>query len=286
MWPHPLIFIYPRWALPRFDPTSWLLLSAVVGLLAWAGRSRRPAARPLLFGGACLVALLFTVLGFLNVYFFTFSFVADHFQYLASMAPLALLGAGAATLASRAGRVGAVAGAVLAAFVLAGLSLLTQRQGGNFHDERTLFSATLEQNPSAWLAHNNLGKLFLEEGKGAEAEARFEAALRLRPDYAIAENNLAAALLLLGRPAAAIPHFEQALRIDPDFAGASARSPNLAGELAKIPGRQPEALAHYERALALRPGFAVAHNNLANELIKIPGRLPEAVGHYEAAVPA
>jgi hypothetical protein len=36
----------------------------------------------------------FPVLGFFNVYYFRFSFVADHFQYLASMGPLALAAAG------------------------------------------------------------------------------------------------------------------------------------------------------------------------------------------------
>ena len=50
---------------------------------------RGPLAAALIFGG-----VLVPVLGFLNVYPFRFSFVADHFQYHASVALLALAAAG------------------------------------------------------------------------------------------------------------------------------------------------------------------------------------------------
>ena len=52
-------------------------------------RSRAPLAAFLFF-----TAMLFPVLGFFNVYPFKFSFVADHFQYLACIGPIALLTAG------------------------------------------------------------------------------------------------------------------------------------------------------------------------------------------------
>ena len=90
-WPANLIFIYPRW---ETDPeTVWPLLYpagvlvALAALWGWRRRSRAPLAAGLIFVGT-----LFPVLGFLNVYAFVFSFVADHFQYLAIF-PLAALAA-------------------------------------------------------------------------------------------------------------------------------------------------------------------------------------------------
>ncbi len=44
--------------------------------------------RPVFFAAAYFVVSLFPVLSFFNVYFFRYSFVGDHFQYLASMGPL------------------------------------------------------------------------------------------------------------------------------------------------------------------------------------------------------
>ena len=56
------------------------VLALVFILVFWARRVRGPLAAFLFFAGT-----LFPVLGFVNVYPFLFSFVADHFQYLASI---------------------------------------------------------------------------------------------------------------------------------------------------------------------------------------------------------
>ncbi|MDI1318806.1 MAG: hypothetical protein PSW75_01255, partial [bacterium] len=87
-WPADLIFIYPRWTIDTAVWWQWLFplagLALLGGLAWWSRQSRGPLAAALLFGGT-----LFPVLGFVNVYPFVFSFVADHFQYLASLAVFA-----------------------------------------------------------------------------------------------------------------------------------------------------------------------------------------------------
>ena len=93
-WPHPLIFIYPRWQIDASHPLAYLPVLAATGALFFLWRRRNGWGRPLFFACAYFVVSLFPLLGFFNVYFFRFSFVADHFQYLASMGPLALAGAG------------------------------------------------------------------------------------------------------------------------------------------------------------------------------------------------
>src|SRR6266566_7722065 len=91
-WPHPLIFIYPRWDVDSSKVVAYLpLLAAIAGLVVlWFIHAKW--GRTLFFAAAYCVVSLFPVLGFFSVYFFRYSFVSDHFQYLASMGPLALAG--------------------------------------------------------------------------------------------------------------------------------------------------------------------------------------------------
>ena len=64
-----------------------------------------PPARPA-GGRALFIGTLFPVLGFCNVFPFLFSFVADHFQYLASLGLIALASAGIAIALSAAAALG------------------------------------------------------------------------------------------------------------------------------------------------------------------------------------
>src|SRR5689334_22993860 len=113
-------------------------------------------------GKGPLVAALFfgltlaPALGFVNVYPMRFSFVADHFQYLASLGPIALLAAGATRLAAR--RAPALRLGLAAALLLA-LAALTWLRLPAYRDAQTLWLDTLERNPSCWMARNNLGML-------------------------------------------------------------------------------------------------------------------------------
>ena len=97
VWPLNLMFNYPRWGISAREWWQYLYPLAAIGLFAglWflRGRTRAPLAAMLFFAGT-----LFPALGFLNVYPFRYSFVADHFQYLASISVLALLAAGVSRL--------------------------------------------------------------------------------------------------------------------------------------------------------------------------------------------
>ncbi|MGA2508568.1 MAG: hypothetical protein ABSF80_13955, partial [Chitinispirillaceae bacterium] len=88
LWPANLIFIYPRWHIDSFAVWQYLFPAAflLAAVLFWRlrSRSRAPLAVLLYF-----TITLFPALGFFNVYPFRYSFVADHFQYLASIGPIA-----------------------------------------------------------------------------------------------------------------------------------------------------------------------------------------------------
>ncbi len=280
-WPTDLIFIYPRWSLDPRVGGSWFADAAVAGVLLVlalvARRWRGPLAGFLFFTGT-----LFPVLGFVNVYPFIFSFVADHFQYLASLGVIVPAAWGLVWVARRIPAAPALRFAFLAS-VPATLGVLSWRQCGNYRDAETLYRATLEHNPAAWLAHFNLAvSLGRQPGREAESVAEYEATLRLNPAHWAAHNNLASALLRMpGRTAEAAAEYEAALRLRPDFAEAQN---NLGIALGRMPGRRGEGIAHLRIALRLRPDYDGAHNNLGTLLVKDPALRPEAIGEYEAAI--
>src|SRR6202050_4869937 len=119
---------------------------------------------------------LFPALGFVNVFPMRYSFVADHFAYLAIIGPLTLI----AAAVRRWLRV--KLGIVLLASVTAILCVLSNIQTRTFFDQQTLWQETLADNPSAWLAWENLAVLMVERHDTATAQAFFLTTLKLNPD--------------------------------------------------------------------------------------------------------
>jgi tetratricopeptide (TPR) repeat protein len=279
VWPANLMFIYPRWSLDPAAGCQYLYLAAAFGLLgvlAFQAREMRgPLVAFLFFSGT-----LFPALGFFDVYPFLFSFVADHFQYLASLGILIPLAWALAWLAGRI-PISALGRSCLLLVVPAAFGMLSWRQCHIYRDPDTLNRATIARNPAAWLAHYNLAVSLGSSGHLPEAIAEYEATLKLKPDHWAAHNNLASALLKAGRPAEAVTEYQTALSINPNFAEAHN---NLGIILGQIPGRRPEAIAHLRTALRIRPDYEDAHNNLGVQLMQEPDSLNEAIGEFEAAL--
>jgi tetratricopeptide (TPR) repeat protein len=279
IWPGNLTFIYPRWSVNPHEGWQYLYVMGVLGLLVvlWlrARKQRGPLAGFLFFVGT-----LFPVLGFVNVYPFLFSFVADHFQYLASLGVIVPSAWGLAWIAERI-PAGARVRTGLLLVLPAALAALSWSQCRIYRDADTLNRATLARNPDAWLAHYNLAVSLGSSGHLPEAISEYEATLKLKPDHWPAHNNLASALLKAGRPAEAVTEYQTALRLNPDFAEAHN---NLGIILGQIPGRRPEAISHLRTALRIRPDYDDAHNNLGVQLMQEPDSLNEAIGEFEAAL--
>jgi protein O-mannosyl-transferase len=279
LWPHPLIFIYPRWDINATHPTAYLpvLASGIVLFVLWRGR--RGWAGPLFFAFVYFMVSLFPVLGFFNVYFFRYSFVSDHFQYLASPGPIALAAAGMATAFAFLNRSRFFLEPVLGGTLLLALGLLTWRHCGTFANPEILWQATLARNPACWMAHSNLGLLRKNQGRLDEAIEHYHQALRINPDAWDALNDLGAALVAQGRFDEAIECYRQSLRTDPTrFAVQNNLGHALAGE-----GRFEEAIECYRQALRLNPDYADALNNLGVALTS-RGRLDEAIENYRRAI--
>jgi tetratricopeptide (TPR) repeat protein len=228
----------------------------------------------LCFGGTLLPAL-----GFIDVYPFVYSFVADHFQYLACIGPIALVASAGAAVCRRAGQWGRYLGMLTVVAVLMMLGVSIWRQGLIYKDLETLWRDTLAKNPDAWMAHNNLGIILAGQGRVSEAIAEYAAALRIKPGCAEAHNNLALALAGQGKLAGATAEYQAALRIQPDYADAHY---NLGVALASQ-GRISEAITEYAAALRIKPDNVGAHNNLGVALAR-QGRVSEAIAEYAAAL--
>ena len=297
-WPEPLIFIYPRWQIAADSGLAFAPLAAAVAALGalWSLRLRWPALAGVFFAAAFFVALLFPVLGFFNVYFFRYSFVGDHFQYLASMGPRALAGAalarapqwlgwpdGAGVADSGPGSPTPATFKPLTSVVGGGLvivlAVLTWRESREYVNNETLWRATLARHPRAIMAWLNLGGTLVQSGRLDEAIATFTHVTRLKPDDVDAFNDLGGALLLTGRPEEALVAMERAVALAPRRAEVH----NNLGNAQRSLGRPAEARASYRRALELDPDYAAAHDNLGAELAEA-GQTPAAIEHFQAAL--
>ena len=78
----------------------------------------------------------------------------------------------------------------------------------------------MELDPAFAWPHNNLGRLYLDQGKLKEAEAELNKALELDPKDFHAQKNLGRVYSAQGKLVEAKKKFEDALRLNPDYAEA------------------------------------------------------------------
>jgi protein O-mannosyl-transferase len=316
-WPHPLVFIYPRWEEMSFSQRPWLIafpLAAVAVIVSvWLLRKR--------IGRGPLVCLLFFVgtlvpaLGFINLYPMRYSFVADHFQYHASIGLIVLAAVGLRHLR-----------AIGCGIILAVLGTLTWQQGYLYQNQLVLWRDTVEHNPHSWMAWGNLGDEYAAlsvradlpeserkqdrtlargcyvelyklapdqplahlkwgivkeyDGDLSAAESEFEKSIQLAPTFTIAMNSLGMLMMRENRPDVAMEKYRQAIALDPGYAEARVNLGNALLERGDLDGARDQ----YSQAAANRPDNVEAQFNLANLLLTHDKRPDLAIPHYLAAV--
>ena len=267
-WPHPLIFFYPRWTIDAHAAWQYAFPVAALAVAGglWLARARigrGPLATLLIFAGVLTPAL-----GFFDVYPFRYSFVADHFQYHASIALIcaatAFVVGTRATGSAR--RLGLVA-------VLIVLGALTLRQVRIYHDLETLCRDTIERNPGAWQAYSILANELADAGRNDEAIQVASQGALAAPQVAEAHNTLGAmwmrsttrAGVTLVRLDHAIAAFRSALRVDPNYEETFF---NLAQALTAA-GRHPEAAEYFARAIGAHPEDVQSRVGLGRSLLAL-----------------
>ncbi|MCP4205294.1 MAG: tetratricopeptide repeat protein [bacterium] len=258
-WPARLSFNYERW---NVDSSVWWqylypLAAVLLIVLLWQQRARigrGPLVAALFFAGTLVPAL-----GFFNVYPFRYAYVADHFQYLASLGPYAAVAALAVTLCSNVTSVWRKAGTLLAGIVLAILAALTWTQTRIYGGLEVLWRDTLLKSPTSWLANNNLGNIHMRRGEVDQAITHFHVALQSSPTYVETHMNMSIAMTHLGRHAEAIRYATRAVELRPQ----NKFPHNRLGTAHLAAGHPREAILHLRRALERDPEFLEARTNLA-----------------------
>jgi tetratricopeptide (TPR) repeat protein len=290
IWPVDLCFIYTRWAVEASAWWMWAIALAAVAvplaLAVWQRRLSGPLVAVLFFGGTLLPAL-----GFCNILPMRYTFVADHYQYLASLGIVALVAAwwfGTQKTSDWSWRspspahLGLPIRRAVAAAALLVLACLTWERQGVFHDSAALWSQTLARNPTSMIANIQMGRLASRRKDFGAAEGYFRDGLRYRTDDLEThefETNLAHALSAQGRLDEAAAEFQRALARKPDY-------PEALNGLANVTARghrYDEAVALYRQSLAIQPQNSIIRTNLANALAA-SNKLASAEQEYRTAI--
>lgn len=279
LWPMPLTFSYPKFEIDPSDPLqySWAIAGAMLLWMLWRYRSavgRAPLAAAIFF-----VATLSPLLGFVPLFTFWFTYVADHYQYVASIGPIVLLSAGATRWLRDRTSLGMRGQACVAAPALIVLAALVWNQSRIYESEETLWRDTIAKNPSSWMAQTNLGRYLLREERFEEAAEAYGRVFAIRPDARRAHIGLAGALVKLGREREAEEHFEAALELRPDLYGAHQALARLVWKR----GDRTAATSHYEAMIAIAPKNPDAHFLMGRSL-QATGRPRRALVHYRNAL--
>ncbi len=311
IWPVSLNFVYPRWILDSTKIRQFVFPVLVPMVLLGLWLLRRRIGKGPLSAVFIFIASLGPALGFVNVYPMRFSFVADHFQYLADVA-LMTLGAAILTRAldhalekrRRKLRAGVT-------FILvAGLSLFNVARGEVFARHEVLWRDALSKNPNSWMALNNLGATLCREERNEEAIPYLRRALELRSNFHMAMNNLGEALFATGQGDEAVAYMKKALEISPDthayllglgrmlarqnkfdaaskiFLQAIHVNPDFSGAYSYLglilcqQGQFPKATAYLDKALQVDPDDLAARINLGSALHDL-GRDDQALEQYQ-----
>ena len=322
VWPASLPVLYSRWDVHPGDLLGWLAIATLValGIALWLARDR--IGRGPLAGVLFFALTLSPVLGFVDFRFMKIAFVADRFQYLASIGLLAVILGVAVHLAvrlnPRSRALPVVATAVLVALGVlswqqswiyrndlafarhidavnprhyAGQLFLSHELGAAGHHEAALAAARRgvalaegrRGNHTHW-AYAALGNALLALEHPVEAETALRASLALWPR---SERNkprllLARALVHQARYEEGLTLYRALIREDPDDDATYL----LRGMALLESGRHEDAVESFNRALAVVRDLRTepALHVLLGEALHKLGRLDAAAAHLDRAL--
>ncbi len=293
IWPHPLLEVYPRWRISalgglhgRFAAAGWQWLFPItafavpVALLLLHRRIGRGPFTAVAFYGLTISP----VLGFISFYTMRYTFVADHYQYLACIGLIALVvegfrflvsgcgwGAGGAHQSGDPPRREPESGnwkrslAVgLGTVIVVVLAARSWRQSWVYRPPIHVWTHVLKYDPTSYPALEHVGVYECNHGHLKVGMAFLNRSFRLSKgaDPIIASNLGDIYYKVEHRYAAAVGFYRQALEMDPDMIATIIRLVNCYERL----GHWNQAFSDLARGLHEFPRSAALHFAFGNAL--------------------
>ena len=254
LWPMNLAVFYPHPEnrLPLREIVSCLFVLICITALAIALRKQRPY---LIAGWLWYLGMLVPVIGLVQV---GWQGRADRYTYLPQIGLYIAAAWGVADLTALYRHQRTIL-STAAIFIIGSLSLCAWVQTTYWRDSETLFRHALAVTANNDVAKNNLGIVFLGQGKVDEAISMLQTAVDLRPANSPAHENLAKALLQKGQVSEAIIHYRKLLELQPD----NIEVHNIVGTVLTQQGRVREGVEEWQKVLAIQPDNGNAMSNLA-----------------------
>jgi Tfp pilus assembly protein PilF len=251
-----LSFAYPRWMVHPDHVGEYIYPIGVAIVLAglWGFRNK--------IGRGPVVALLFFVgtlmpaLGFFHVLYQRYSFVADHFQYLASIGPLTLLAAMGSTASQRVG--GRRLYGIIVGCILISLCLATANSVKRFRSDEAIWEQAIRLDPDSPLAGVNYGSDLIDDGRYSEAEQWLSRMARIHPEGAASWAGLGRIAETRRQFRVAEQYYARAVQLEP----IEPRFRFQLGNMLLIGGDFNGAIQQYKAALQTDPDWAELHDNL------------------------
>ena len=198
LWPMPLLEVYRRWNLHTLGGWHWVYPIAGVGVFAAAWMLRNRLGRGFLVMLIIYTLLIGPILGFISYYTMLYTFVADHYQYLACIALMAGFSAGLWRLCQWAGTRAIPVFGLCSAVILVLLADISYGQCLNYESSAYLWAHVLAYDPNSGegnlgygQALNTLGNHFHNKKILRQAMPYLKKANRVLPDNTYVHMGLA-----------------------------------------------------------------------------------------------
>ena len=268
-WPFHLTIYYPHPGQhPLWQVAGAYLILAAICFFVFRYYRRYPY---LLTGWLWYAGALVPVIGIVQV---GTQSVADRYTYLPLIGLFVIVSWGIPELVKRLRYRKAIL-SILSIMILCNLMFISWVQVSFWKNDITLFQHALDVTDDNYIAHNNLGNAFMEQGRLTEALYHFYSARSIRPDEDT-YYNLGLLFQLKGNTLAAERYYQKTLSLNPNYLNAYINLGNVMASKNDF-GR---ALAYYKEALRLNSDSPMIYGNLGHLMVR-QGNEDEAIRYYK-----
>jgi Tfp pilus assembly protein PilF len=215
VFPHDLLFVYPFFkadiaSLYSYIPMT-LVLVLLLAVLFLKGKYMHHIRLTIWY----IFLMIFPVLGFLNIYFMRYSHVSDHWQYFSIIGIITVICSVGTQIINRIKI--PYSGIVISSIIVMTFSVYSNRQSRIYKNMEVLWQDTITRNPTAWMAHYNLGNICKDRKDFKKALDLYHATIALKPDHYSALNNIGFIYFQNKNLDSAAFYFSQSVKVQPMY---------------------------------------------------------------------